>query len=216
MTSAGVRPALGLLAANGAALGAEQRGLLAEPATNEDVLEVFGLSGSEDLAERAGVELMDHLAVALGDALPGVGLKLGAHGKGRLANLLAVLVDNAHVARGRGRGGGSRVGRSSRLRRCWSGRLVGLGGGGRCVVDRGSRNRGVVIGGLLRGIGGLRINHSDGLVERLNDPVDVLDLLVLWLVLVVAIVGGGESNAGEGGEGEGGAHIESCCCCWWW
>lgn len=70
---------------------------LAEPATYEDVLEVVGITRGEDLGERTGVELVDHLAVAIGDSLECIALESIALGQFAHAHLDSPLVDDCHV-----------------------------------------------------------------------------------------------------------------------
>jgi len=101
-----VCPSLGLRVAGTVETG--KSGDLAEPSSDEDVLELVGGAGSEDLTVATGVKLVDHLAVALGNTVQGVGLELGVLLKGLETQLLAPLVNNSHVA---GVGGGCLRGR---------------------------------------------------------------------------------------------------------
>ena len=70
-----VRPALGLRGAD----AVETWGVweLAEPASNEDVLEVVGVTGGKDLGHGAGVELMLEATDGLVCGLLGVAGKFG-------------------------------------------------------------------------------------------------------------------------------------------
>lgn len=113
----GVCPAFSLSCAD--TVHACHVGLLAEPATDEDVLEIIGLSGSKNLTETSGVELVLHLAVSVVAGLQGVGLKGGVVAEVGETELCAPGVDDAHVARVSGRSG----------RRAWGGRRAGLRAG---------------------------------------------------------------------------------------
>lgn len=208
-----VAPSIGLGRADTIKTG--KAGDLAEPATDEDVLEVVSAAGGEDLAVGAGVELVDHLSVAGHDGVHGVGLELGAVLEGLHAHLRAPLVDNALVTI-RGRGGSRRS--SAGWLRSWR-RLVGglsrslvVGTGGRSWrrLNVGGRDDGSLVswlggGGRLSDLVTLGLSDVHGVDNGLNDDVDVLDLL-----LGAAVVGNGEGRAGKGshGKGECGAHLD--------
>lgn len=76
-----------------------QRGDLAQPAANEDGLEVAGVAGCHDLTHGARVQLVDELAVGVGGGFVGVALQHAALLEVGEAHLLAPLVDDANVAR---------------------------------------------------------------------------------------------------------------------
>lgn len=210
-----VSPAVGLSRADTVKAGKSRD--LAEPATDEDVLEVVGVTGGKDLAVGAWVELVDHLAVGRDNCVHGVGLELGVVGKSLQAQLSTPFVNNALVTGSSGRrSGGSRGGSglgAGRSRR--SGSLGGLvrdllgagGNGGVRLVDHGGgHSRGLVDGS--GGLGGLRLLLALGVVHSVNDSlvndVNVLDLLVLRL----GPVGGCESSAGKGEDGSRSAHFD--------
>ena len=88
-----VRPALGLLGAH--TVEAWGVGKLAEPATNEDVLEAVSLTGGEDLGHGAGVELMVEASNGLVGGLLCVGGELRVDGKSTKAHLGAPRADDA-------------------------------------------------------------------------------------------------------------------------
>ncbi len=92
-----VHPALGLGVALGA-VSAKKRGLLAEPATNEDVEEVIWASGSENLSEGSGVEDVVHLTWGSLKARQIILLEGSVLSEGGLAHDATILVDNGHVA----------------------------------------------------------------------------------------------------------------------
>lgn len=211
-----VGPAVGLGGTDAVKTG--EGGDLAKPAADEDVLEVVSIAGSKDLAVRARVELVDHLAVGGDNGIHGVGLELGVVGKSLEAQLSAPCVDNALVARGSGRRSRSGRGRG----------LLGAGGSGsRCLRvlndlgAGGGRGRGVLLvdnggghgrslvdgGGSLGGLSRLLLafGEVDSVNDRLVNDVNVLHLLVLGLV----VVGNGESRAGKGEDSSGGAHFDS-------
>ena len=220
-----VSPAVGLSGADTVKTG--ESGDLAEPATDEDVLEVVSVTRGEDLTERARVELVDHLAVGGDNTVLGVGLELSVIGKSLQAQLGAPGVNDSLVAgggrrRSRGGGGGSSLGgrRSGCLRvlnnlgggRCRCLRVLndlGAGGGrGVLLVDNGgSYSRSLVGGGgSLGGLSVLLLAPSivDGVNNSLVNDVNVLNLLVLGL----GPVGCCESRAGKGEDGSGGAHFD--------
>lgn len=124
---------------------------LAEPAADEDVVELVGLTGGEHLAHGAVVELVHHLAVALAGRLECVLLELGAVSELLQAELAAPFVDDVHVAAGLGG--------------LWVGFLGGFGCG---LVDlgagrRGRRRRGRGAGlGLGLGLGSLNDDRGGG------------------------------------------------------
>ena len=154
-----VGPALGHISAD--AVQAGHVGPLAEPATDEDALELVGLSGGEDLAEGAGVELVLHLAVAIIARLEGVGLEGGVLGELGETELGAPGVDCAHVSRV------GRWGSRSRARRGLGLRLrLGLGRG----RGLGLRRR-LWLGLRLRFRRGLRLGLWLGLGGRLGTGV---------------------------------------------
>jgi len=213
-----VCPALGLLGAD--AVQAGQTGDLAEPAADEDVLELFHATGGKDLTHGAWVELVLHLAVALVAGVGGVVLEGFAVFEVGETELLAPFVDGGHVTRAsiswRGRGGLLRLrgglhrfrGNICRLWLLWlrgsSGlRLLGLHGG----VDDRRRGRG---SGLLR----LRLGCV-GLLRRrtgLGDDNSVQLGRVNDVRLSTAIgPGSGKSRASKGKERKGGdgVHVES-------
>lgn len=91
-----VVPALGSLGAD--TIHASHVGQLAEPSTNEAVVEVASITGSEDLAEGSRAEPVDHLAVAIAGGLEGVLLEVGVVLEGLETELSAPFVDGRHVA----------------------------------------------------------------------------------------------------------------------
>lgn len=117
---AGVVPALGGGVADA---GAEtwERGHFAKPAADEDGLEVAGVAWSHDLSHGAGVELVLESAAGRVGCVLGVGLELAVLGQGRQTHLGAPLLDDTHVAAGRG----TAVGGGSRGRGRVIGRIVG-------------------------------------------------------------------------------------------
>ena len=217
-----VGPALGLGGADTVKAG--ERRHLAEPATDEDVLEVVSVTGGKNLTVRAGVELVDHLSVGGDNGVHSVGLELSVVGKRLHTHLRAPCVDNGLVAGGRrsgSRGGGGGRGLGAGGSRSLRVLLVddGAGGssgnrGGRVLlVDNGGHSRSLVDGS--RGLGGLsRLGRALGVVDSVNDSlvndVNVLDLLVLGPGDFV--VGGCESRAGKGEDGSGVTHFGSGCC----
>ena len=229
MTGAGVHPAgaerLGVAEAG---LSAEEGLPLAEPATDEDTLKLVHATGSESLAVGARVELVHHLALARGHAVTGIRLELGVDGEVGAADNSGVLVHNSHVAGvlargswvallGRRRGGRLGGGWVSLGRRGLGGDL----GVGLVVVDN-SRGgiRGVVVVRVVALLGddrGRGAFDGDGLDKGLDDPLDVLNLVVLNVVVnllglgVIAVGGSGKRNAGKGGKSEGGTHGEDWC-----
>ena len=222
---ASVGPALGLLGADAVETG--ERGDLAEPAADEDVLEVVGVAGGKDLAEGAGVELVHHLAVGANDGVHGVGLELGVVLEGLHAHLGAPCVDDALVARGSGssgsggRGGGLLLGGAGGSRRGSRGRsdgrvlsVLGLAGGGSGLglLNVGGGHNGSLVGrgrgSLLGGLSGLgALGGVDGVNDSLVDDVDILDLLVLS-GLGPGEVGGCDGRAGKGEDGGGVTHFD--------
>jgi len=86
------------------AVKTRERWDLAEPATNEDVLEVGRGTWSQDLSHSARVELVDHRAVAVLDGLESVGLERVVFRELGHAHLLSPFVDDGHVARVAGAG----------------------------------------------------------------------------------------------------------------
>jgi hypothetical protein len=208
-----VVPALGELGADTVETG--EGGHFAEPATDEDTLELVVLSGSKDLAVGAGVELVPHDAVAVNDDLEGVGLELRRELELLKAELGAPLGDNIHVAssgwlgRRRGRRGGSRSRSRSGLRsgRGSGGRSVGGVGGSRLgsldLVDRGLS---LVDGGGSRGgraLAGGGLRSALGNVDSVKDGLDDNTTVLRGLLNGVSVVGrGGERRASKGGEGE--------------
>jgi hypothetical protein len=204
-----VGPAVGLGRADTVKTG--EGGDLAEPATDKDVLEVVSVSGGKDLAEGAGVELVDHLAVGGDNRVHGVGLELLVVCKSLQAQLRTPSVNDALVAgigsrRSRGGRGGSSLGAGG------SGclRLVDLGDSrdrGALLVDNGGGHDGSLVDGRsLSGLGLLLLlGEVDGMNDSLVDDVDVLDFLDL---LGAGPVGNSESRAGKGEDGSGGAHFE--------
>lgn len=105
-----VVPALGELLA--CVAEAREVGHLAEPSTDEDVLELVGIAGGEDLAVGARVELVLHDTSALNDDIKSVGLELSGELELAEAELGAPLGDDIHVASsGRSWGGRRRWGR---------------------------------------------------------------------------------------------------------
>lgn len=225
-----VGPAVGLGGADTIKTGEGRN--LAEPATNENVLEVVSVTGGKNLAVRAGVELVDHLSVGGDNGVHGVGLELSIVGKRLQAHLRAPCVDNGLVAGGRGRRSGSRGGGGGRLRSLGAGRggsgsgslrvlLVddGAGGsggnrsGGVLLVDNGGHSRSLVDGsGSLGGLS--RLGCALGVVDCVNDSlvndVNVLDLLVLGPGDLV--VGSCESRAGKGEDGSRVTHLDIGSC----
>ena len=145
-----VSPALGLSGAN--TLKTREGRNLAEPAANEDVLKVISITRSKDLAVRAGVKLVDHLAVGGDNRVQGVGLELSVVGKGLEAHLRTPSVDDALVAggrRGRSRSSRSDNGLGAGRCRCRCLSLVDNGAGGDrgvLLVDNGAGGgRGVLL-----------------------------------------------------------------------
>lgn len=139
-----VVPALGELRAGIAEAG--EVGHLAEPSTDEDVLELVGVAGGEDLAKGALVELVHHFTVTLNDDIESVGLELSGELERAEAELGAPLSDYIHVASsgrswgGRRRGGRSRSWLWSRSRSGSRGGLglnwcLGVGAGSSLDVD---------------------------------------------------------------------------------
>ena len=104
-----VGPSLGHGAADAVETG--HIGPLAEPAADEDALELIGLAGGEDLAEGAGVELVLHLAIAIVAGLESVALEGGVLGELGETELSTPGVDGAHVTRVRRRGSRRGAGR---------------------------------------------------------------------------------------------------------
>lgn len=133
-------------------------GPLAEPAADEDALELVGLTGCEDLAEGAGVELVLHLTVAVVAGLEGVALEGGVVGELGETELSTPGVDGAHVTRVRRRGSRRRAGRRLGLR-LWLGLWLGLW----LVGSRSRGGRGLWLGLRLRLWGGLRLGFRLGL-----------------------------------------------------
>lgn len=80
-----VRPALRLLSAH--TVEAWGVGKLAEPATNEDVLEAVSLTRGKDLSHGAGVELMVEASNGLVGGLLCVGGELRVNGESAEAHL---------------------------------------------------------------------------------------------------------------------------------
>jgi hypothetical protein len=72
-------------------------GDLAEPATNEDRLEVAGVTRSHDLSHGARVELVLELAAGGVGCILSIGLQGAVFGQSRHAHGSAPFVDNAHV-----------------------------------------------------------------------------------------------------------------------
>jgi len=219
-----VRPAIGLGGADTVKTGESRN--LAEPATNENVLEVVSVTRGKDLAVRAGVELVDHLSVGGDNGVHGVGLELSVVGKRLQAHLCAPCVDNGLVAGGGGRRSGSRGGRGGRGLGAGGSRSLGVllvdDGAGRSSGSRGGRvllvDNGGHSGSLVDGSGSLgglsRLGRALGVEDSVNDSlvndVNVLDLLVLGLGDLV--VGSCESRAGKGEDGGGVTHFDIGCC----
>ena len=217
---ASVGPALGLCGADAIETG--ERRHLAEPAADEDVLEVVSVAGSEDLTEGARVELVHHLAVGADDGVHGVGLELGVVREGLHAHLGAPCVDDALVARGSrggGRRGGGLLGGAGRSRRGsgGDGRVLSVfdfagGGSGRGLLDVGGGHDGSLVdwgrGSLLSGLSGLgALGGVDGVNDSLVNDVDILHLLVLS-GLGPGEVGSGDGRAGKGEDGGGVTHFD--------
>ena len=80
-----VRPALGLFSAH--TVEAWSVGKLAEPATDEDVLEAVSFTWGENLSHGAGVELMVEASNGLVGGLLCVGSELGVDGESAEAHL---------------------------------------------------------------------------------------------------------------------------------
>jgi len=203
------------------AVEAGEVGPLAEPAANEAPGELVGLSGSKDLTEGTGEELVDHLAIAVGSGLEGIGFEGGVMGKLLEAQLCAPLLDNAHVAVGLGGFWCWRWGRSLRRRSgSFRGRsrsrsfIHGGRGGSRNLYDlgRGSRSRsrsafndggvddlGARPGPMLLDDGRLSRSRSIAIDDDGDDSglVDDLDFVDDNLLVAITV------RSGEGGAGKG-------------
>jgi hypothetical protein len=158
-----------------------QAGHLAEPAADEDVLELVDRSRGKHLSESSGVELVLHLTLAIVAGLQGVVLESIVLGEGGEVHLLAPLVGNVEVTTAGRRGvAGLRAGSRRRSR---SGGLGSRGGGRllRNLVGRRRRRLDHDGGGRLNGRGlvslrGLRSRRggssANGLAVRADDDGD--------------------------------------------
>jgi hypothetical protein len=168
-----------------------QAGHLAEPAADEDVLELVDRSRGKHLSESSGVELVLHLTLAIVAGLQGVVLESIVLGEGGEVHLLAPLVGNVEVTTAGRRGvAGLRAGSRRRSRsgglgsRLVGRRLLGSRGGGRLLrnlVGRRRRRLDHDGGGRLNGRGlvslrGLRSRRggssANGLAVRADDDGD--------------------------------------------
>lgn len=208
VSSRRVHPAL--RSSGALAVEAWQIRALAQPATDEDVVEIIRAAGSKHLAEGAVEELVHHLAVAVLGCLERIGFEFGALGELAETELDTVFVDNGHVA-----GAGN-----DRLRGCFDNSRLGCfnhngggsgsgshlndyrsggDGGGSWLFGNGRRRR--------RCWGWCRLASNDGFISSVDDGL--VDDVAL-LVAAMPSVGCRESGAHEGEEGNdlGGVHFD--------